>query len=49
MAVMLVANGVHYVAPDFINAIQSKGNLLPMAEQVKKSIAWVYKNAASFG
>lgn len=49
MAVMLVANGVHYVAPDFINVIQSKGNLLPMAEQVKKSIAWVYKNAASFG
>lgn len=49
MAEAFAANGIHYVAPDFINVIQAKGSLMPMAEQVKRSIAWVYKNAASFG
>lgn len=49
MAEAFVANGIHYVAPDFINVIQAKGSLMPMAEQVKRSIAWIYKNAASFG
>ncbi len=49
MAEAFVANGIHYVAPDFINVIQTKGSLMPMAEQVKRSITWVYKNAASFG
>lgn len=44
-----VANGIHYVAPDFINVIQANGSLVPMVEQVKRAIAWVYKNAASFG
>jgi len=34
--------------PDFINVIQSNGDLMPMAEQVRSVVAWVYKNAASF-
>jgi arylformamidase len=29
--------------------IDSKGDLLPMAEQVRRAVAWVYANAASFG
>ncbi|WP_456280652.1 alpha/beta hydrolase [Cupriavidus sp. JZ107] len=49
MAENFVANGIHYVAPDFINVIQAKGSLGPMVDQVKRSIAWVYRNAASFG
>ncbi|MFS2207978.1 alpha/beta hydrolase [Variovorax sp. Varisp36] len=49
MAEVFVANGIHYVAPDFINVIQAKGSLVPMVEQVQRSIAWVYKNATSFG
>ena len=49
MAENFVTRGVHYVAPDFINVIQAGGNLMPMVDQVKRSIAWVYKNAKSFG
>ena len=49
MAENFVANGIHYVAPDFIDVIQAKGSLAPMVDQVKRSIAWVYRNAASFG
>ena len=40
--------GAHYVVPDFINVIESGGDLMPMIEQVLRAIAWVYKNAASF-
>ena len=40
--------GAHYVVPDFINVIESGGDLMPMIEQVRRAIAWVYKNAASF-
>lgn len=25
------------------------GDLMPMAEQVRRAVAWVYRNAASFG
>ena len=40
--------GAHYVVPDFINVIESGGDLMPMIEQVRRAIAWVYKNAVSF-
>lgn len=41
--------GIHFIAPDFINVDQAGGNLMPLAEQVIRAIEWVYKNAASFG
>jgi len=41
--------GAHYVVPDFVNVIDSKGDLMPMAEQVRRAVAWVFANAASFG
>jgi arylformamidase len=41
--------GAHYIAIDFINVGQANGSLMPMGEQCRKAIAWVYKNAASFG
>jgi arylformamidase len=47
-AEIFVNAGAHYVVPDFINVIQSNGDLMPMAEQVRSVVAWVYKNAASF-
>jgi arylformamidase len=37
--------GAHCVIPDFINVVQSKGDLVPMADQVKKAVSWVYQNA----
>jgi arylformamidase len=40
--------GAHFVVPDFINAFESGGDLMPMIDQVRRAVAWVYKNAASF-
>jgi len=48
-AELMVNAGAHYVALDFINVVEAKGDLMPMADQVRRGIAWVYKNAASFG
>jgi arylformamidase len=41
--------GAHYLAVDFNNVTETKGDLMPMAEQVRRAVAWVYRNAASFG
>ena len=41
--------GAHYVAVDFNNVVETKGDLAPMADQVRRAVAWIYRNAASFG
>jgi arylformamidase len=43
------AAGAHLVVVDFINVIESGGDLTPMADQVRRAVAWVYRNARSFG
>src|SRR5262249_61804244 len=48
-AEMFVGAGAHYVALDFINVNEAGGDLGVMAAQVRRGIAWVCKNAASFG
>lgn len=48
-AEMFVAAGVHYVAVDFVNVVETKGDLMPMAKQCRDAVAWIAKNAASFG
>jgi arylformamidase len=48
-AEMFVTAGAHYIALDFVSVIDTGGNLMPMVEQVRRAIAWVYQNAASFG
>ena len=48
-AEMFIAAGAHYVAPDFVWVQNAGGSLLVMADQVRRAVAWVYKNAASFG
>ncbi len=40
--------GAHYVVPDFISVDVANGDLRVMAEQVRRAIAWTYKNAALF-
>jgi arylformamidase len=45
----LVQAGAHCVIIDFINVDQAKGDLFPMYEQVRRALAWVWNNAASFG
>jgi arylformamidase len=49
MAEMYLAAGAHFVVPDFANVQDVGGNLLTMAGQVRCAVAWVCKNAASFG
>jgi arylformamidase len=48
-AEMFVNAGAHYVVLDFIAIREAGGDLRMMAEQVRRGIAWTYKNAASFG
>ena len=44
-----VRAGAHYIAVDFNNVVETKGDLMPMADQVRRALAFIYKNAASFG
>ncbi len=48
-AEMLLAAGAHYVVPDFSWVQDVGGSLMVMADQVRRAIAWVYRNAAGFG
>ncbi len=39
----------HYIVLDFAAIQDVGGNLMVMADQVRRAVAWVYKNAESFG
>jgi arylformamidase len=41
--------GAHFVVPDFTSVDAAGGDLFPMVEQVRKSVAWIYQNAGQFG
>jgi arylformamidase len=45
---LFVNAGVNYVALDFIQVDAANGDLRSMADQVRRGIAWVYKNASLF-
>ncbi len=48
-AELFVHAGAHYVVLDFVNVLEAGGSLTPMAEQVRRAVAWVHHNARSFG
>jgi arylformamidase len=48
-AEMFVNAGAHYIAIDFNNVTETNGDLMPIAEQCRRAVAWIYRNAASFG
>ncbi len=48
-AEMFVRAGAHYVVPDFSWVQDCGGDLLPIADQIRRAIAWVYRHAESFG
>jgi arylformamidase len=48
-AELYINAGVNLVIVDFAQIQDTGGNLMPMAQQVRSAIAWVYKNAATFG
>jgi arylformamidase len=45
----VVGAGAHAVIIDFINVEQAGGDLFPMYEQVRRALAWTWRNAQSFG
>ena len=48
-AELFVHAGAHLVVPDFAAVQDVGGSLLPMAEQVRRAVAWVRRNAHRFG
>ena len=49
LAEVFVRAGAHSVILDFTNIEGAGGNLVTMARQVRSAVAFVYRNAASFG
>lgn len=47
-AEMFTKAGAHFLAVDFTNVRETNGDLMPLANQVRSAIGWIYKNAASF-
>ncbi|MFT5766592.1 MAG: arylformamidase [Halioglobus sp.] len=43
-----VSAGAHMVIPDYVKVTDIGGNLLPLGEQCRKAVAWVYRNAGRF-
>jgi arylformamidase len=41
--------GAHFVVLDFAAVQDVGGNLMTIADQVRRAVAWCYRNAASFG
>jgi arylformamidase len=48
-AEVFVRAGANFIAVDFNNVIETGGDLFPMVDQCRRAVAWVHRNAASFG
>jgi arylformamidase len=48
-AEVFVRAGAHFVVLDFDAVQDAGGSLIPMVDQVRRAVAWVHRNAASFG
>jgi arylformamidase len=48
-AEMFINAGAHFVVLDFVQVQDAGRSLLPMIEQIRRGIAWIYNNAARFG
>src|ERR1043165_6434312 len=48
-AELYVNAGAHLAVLDFINVDQANGDLMPMAAQMRRPVAWLAKTAAGFG
>jgi arylformamidase len=44
-----VKAGANFVVVDFTNVGETKGDIFPMVDQVRRAVAWTYRNAKSFG
>ena len=48
-AEMFVTAGAIFIAVDFVSIDRVDGDLMTMADQVRRAVAWIYKNASRFG
>jgi len=48
-AELFMRAGAHHAVLDFSNVAEAGGSLFPMVEQVCRAVAFVYRNAATFG
>ncbi len=48
-AELFAAAGARFVVPDFDWVQNRDGDLMPIADQIRRAIAWVWKNVARFG
>ena len=48
-AEVFVKAGANFAAVDFNNVEETNGDLFPMVDQCRRAVAFVYRNAASFG
>jgi arylformamidase len=44
-----VKAGANFIVLDFTNVRETNGDIFPMVDQVRRAVAWVYRNATSFG
>jgi arylformamidase len=49
MAETFINAGAHFIAIDFNNVTETDGDIFPMVDQVRRAVAWVYRNAKGFG
>ncbi|HWP26139.1 MAG TPA: alpha/beta hydrolase [Xanthobacteraceae bacterium] len=48
-AEMIVRAGVHFAVPDFSTLQDAGGDLRVLADQLRRAVIWLYKNAQTFG
>jgi len=48
-AEMFVDHGAHFAFVHFTNVLATDGDLMPMADQVRRAVAWIYQNVSNFG
>lgn len=48
MAEPFIRAGANFLLIDFNNVLETKGDLLPMVDQLRRGVEWAYRNARSF-
>lgn len=48
LAELFTCAGAHFVVPDFVWVQDAGGSLMVMADQIRRAIAWIHRNAARF-
>ncbi len=49
LAEPFVESGAHFIAINYASVEDTNGSLLPLADQVRRAVAWVFRNTENFG